>query len=141
MMASHRAKKSETRYAFDDDMVGCLVDSASEKVAEHARSGCKFAVLSDGKLWTIRIRAIKLIAGDPGSSVARALSTDTQAEMDFRRLEPPWEEVPDQVDQMRRHARSQLEKLSECDPGRLDRINNEILEEIAIYRRKLKRLN
>src|SRR3979409_366031 len=82
---------------FEADMMALLESDAMNKLAAYAARGRSHRNLSERQLTDAWKRAFKNVANDPRIYEARAAENDLASEFQPRGLDPPYDEVKDDV--------------------------------------------
>lgn len=109
-----------------------LQNKATDDIADYAMRGRKFRDLTDEALqseWTNAMRAWAMDLHDKATSNRRS---DLEAEFTLRGAEPDRSDVADAVAKLKMAAIAAYKKLLE-DPDKLEKVNEELTQELIEY--------
>jgi hypothetical protein len=101
-----------------DKEVRSWIDSESvDSVANYAEQGRKYAALSDAELSSAWVQAFRASARDIHNKEQRSAHADYSAEFDLRGIDPPFNLVHDDMQQMTESIKVWMASLTEEDLG------------------------
>jgi len=109
-----------------------LAKSELERMQEYLQRGRPFERTSLSDLHAMFIRTFKESVADLRNADARARSNDVRAEYTLRGMEPPFEDVKEDMQLLIQAAEEMVEGLT---PERAEEIDKEIIEEYDAARR------
>jgi hypothetical protein len=115
---------------FEADMLALLESDAMNKLAAYAERGRSHRNLSEQQLTDAWKQAFKNVANDPHIYEARAAENDLASEFQLRGLDPPYDEVKDDVQRFMSAAEAVAEELKK-DPDRLAQTGENLMADMA----------
>jgi hypothetical protein len=115
------------------DIMALLESDAMNKLAAYAACGRSHRTLSEQQLTDAWKQAFKNVANDPHIYEARAAENDLASEFQLRGLDPPYDEVKDDVQRFMSVAEAVAEELRK-DPGRLAQKGVEWMADLAAFK-------
>src|SRR3981081_3517438 len=103
---------------FEADMMALLESDAMNKLAAYAARGRSHRNLSEQQLTDAWKQAFKNLASDPRVYEARAAENDLASEFNLRGLDPPYDQVKDDVERYMSAAATAAEDLRKDAPRR-----------------------
>ena len=118
---------------FEADMMALLESDAMNKLAAYAAGGRSHKNLSEQQLTDAWKQAFKNVANDPRVYEARAAENDLACEFKLRGLDPPYDQVKDDVERYMSAAETAAEDLRK-DPHRLAQKGVEWMADMAAFK-------
>lgn len=115
------------------DIMALLESDAMNKLAAYAARGRSHRTLSEQQLTDAWKQAFKNVANDPHIYEARAAENDLASEFQLRGLDPPYDEVKDDVQRFMSAAEAVAEDLRK-DPDRLAQKGVEWMADLAAFK-------
>ena len=123
------------------DVETFLASQQTDDAADYASRGRVFKPLTDQQLAEKWVSTFRDMADAPDDQALRALETDLRSEFRLRNIEPPHEQIKSEMDRLVAHLSSRFEKLERDDPDRFTEMNEEMEQDIADLKARMKRSN
>jgi hypothetical protein len=123
------------------DVETFLASQQTDDAADYASRGRVFKPLTDKQLAEKWVSTFRDMADAPGDQALRALETDLRSEFRLRNIEPPHDQIKSEMDRFVAHLSSWFEKLERDDPDRVTEMNEEMEQDIADLKARMKRSN
>jgi hypothetical protein len=115
------------------DIMALLESDAMNMLAAYAARGRSHRTLSEGQLTNAWKQAFKNVANDSHLYEARAAEFDLASEFKLRGLEPPYDQVKDDVERFMSATEAAAEQLRK-DPDRLAQKGVEWMAHLAAFK-------
>jgi len=137
---THR-KQPSGRTAFDRDVELFLANELIDHIADYASRGRFHKRLTDDQLSATWIAAFRSFADDRSDRGRRAIEMDLKAEFQLRNMEPSYDLVKPEIDQVVEDMSSDFAKMKRDDPDAVDEMSEEMEYELADLKARMKRSN
>ena len=134
-------KRSAGRSDAEGDLEMFLASQQLDQIADYASRGRVHERLTDQQLAKNWINAIRQRAHASSNEQREAIESDLKAELQLRRIEPPYDQVKLELDRIEADISSRLEKMKRDDPRAVVEIAEEFEQDIADLKVRMKRFN
>jgi len=134
-------KRSPGSTEGDRDVELFLANEQMDQIADYASRGRVYERLTEGELVEKWIHAFRLVADAPSDEHGRAIETDLRAEFQLRRIEPPYDQVRSEINRVVEGMSSGFEIMKRDDPDAVDEMNEELQQDIADLKARIKQSN
>jgi hypothetical protein len=118
-----------------NDVDAFLLESGMEKTRRYLSEGRHFESLSGADLRSEWMKAFRGMAANPGDPASRKRHDDLQAELEIRKIPPPYDEVRNEFDAFIAQTTEAMERVKN-DPVRWAEANEEIHADIDALKAK-----
>jgi hypothetical protein len=126
-----RKPSDETR----DDLVSMLMAEQMDFAADYVRRGRAHRNLTDAELSEAWRAAFTAHSHVPLPGPLRRTLQDFQAELDLRKLDPPFDAVREDLDRLTAAATATFEQLR-ADPERFEDVDKDLRADLTAFREK-----
>ena len=139
-MAQRRTSKSQVRRPepsdkMRDDLVSMLLAGQMDFAADYVRRGRAHRNLTDAELREEWKAAFRAHSQEPRPGLLRRTLQDFQAELDLRKLDPPFDAVREDLDRLTAAATATFEQLR-ADPERFEDVDKDLRADLTAFREK-----
>jgi hypothetical protein len=134
-------KRSSGRTEAERDVELFLANEQVDQIADYASRGRIYERLTDGELAEKWIHGFRLVADAPSDERRRAIETDLRAEFQLRGIEPPYDLVRSEINRVVEDMSSGFEIMTRDDPDAVDEMNEELQQDIADLKARIKQSN
>src|SRR5262245_10602077 len=134
-------KRSSGRTEADRDVELFLANERVDQIADYASRGRLYERLTDGELAEKWIYTFRLCADAPSDQRRRATEIDLKADFQLRNIEPPYDQVTQEINRFVENMSSGFETMKRDDPDAVDEIYEEFQQDIADLKARIKQSN
>jgi hypothetical protein len=133
------SKHSKKAPGIEENVEAWLASDRADAVAAYADRGRKHKDLSDSELADAWVASFREMANDYADLAARSRNGDFQAELELRKIEPPFGRVQEASKRYVARALEMFGKMKAEDPARFDQAAKRSAEDLERFEEKLKK--